>query len=153
MLNKFEKLSDEEIAKAEEKAKDIMNDETMGIERRESALREKEYEIFESTGASPELLSKCQLTYENTQDRNSNSTEVIRGTIDGNEVELFRLTNKIEISSVYTGTINTNKIENEEDAQKLYAKYVEVAKMQSGEHVIEGIEKLNKELVDKLINL
>src|SRR3989338_6964427 len=106
MLNKFEKLSDEEIAKAEEKAKDIMNDETMGIERRESALREKEYEIFESTGVSPELLSKCQLTYENTQDRNSNSTEVIRGTIDGNEVELFRLTNKIEISSVYTGTIN-----------------------------------------------
>ena len=153
MLNKFEKLSDEEIAKAEEKAKDIMNDETMGIERSGSALREKEYEIFESTGASPELLSKCQLTYENTQDRNSNSTEVIRGTIDGNEVELFRLTNKIEISSVYTGTINTNKIENEEDAQKLYAKYVEVAKMQSGEHVIEGIEKLNKELVDKLINL
>ena len=152
MLNKFEKLSDEEIAKAEEKAKDIMNDETMGIERRESALREKEYEIFESTGVSPELLSKCQLTYENTQDRNSNSTEVIRGTIDGNEIGLSRL-RQSDTLFFYTGGLNGVEMKNEEDMEKLFNKYVEVAKMQSGEHVIEGIEKLNKELVDKLINL
>ena len=153
MLNKFEKLSDEEIAKAEEKAKDIMNDETMGIERRESALREKEYEIFESTGASPELLSKCQLTYEEDYEGNdSNPTGIIRGTIDGNEIGLSRL-RQSDTLFFYTGGLNGVEMKNEEDMEKLFNKYVEVAKMQSGEHGFEAMKKLDKELVDKLINL
>ena len=149
MLNKFEKLSDEEIAKAEEKAKDIMNDETMGIERRESALREKEYEIFESTGVSPELLSKCRLTYEKDYD---NSLEIIKGTIDGNEIGLSRL-RQSDTLFFYTGGLNGVEMKNEEDMEKLFNKYVEVAKMQSGEHGFEAMKKLDKELVDKLINL
>lgn len=115
-------------------------------------LRLKEYEIFESTGASPELLRKCKLSYE----AGNNGEGGISGEIDGNIIKLFQK-NPFGVTSEqgyrYEGEINTIKIEDEEDAKSLYTKYVEVAKMQSGEHGFEAMKKLDKELIDKLLSL